>query len=181
MKILRRGGYIETEAVAGGVSVRILKAKKFPQGPQGVRRNAGGIRKTAEGRPHNCGANASDPQWNQQFAGGIDSSYIERFQEESNSQEIHNNFHNPDKQHQNPSGLENTKSQNRNNRRRARSQGYPEQRQCFKNRPDENAASYDHRQFMAEARVRLQLLRAEREEAVRRELYVGTAPEVTRR
>src|SRR5277367_1765537 len=39
MQVLRRHGYVETEAVAGGVTVRIMKAKKFPQG---VRRNAGG-------------------------------------------------------------------------------------------------------------------------------------------
>jgi hypothetical protein len=34
--------------------------------------------------------------------------------------------------------------------------------------------------FFKEARLRLQLLRAEREEAVRRELAVGSGPEVRR-
>ena len=45
---------------------------------------------------------------------------------------------------------------------------------------DFNAETHleQQRKFLAEARLRLQLLRAEREEAVRRELRVGTGPEV---
>jgi len=39
---------------------------------------------------------------------------------------------------------------------------------------------YSQRQFWIEARMRLQLLRAENEEAVRRELRVGTGPELIR-
>jgi len=47
---------------------------------------------------------------------------------------------------------------------------------------DFNAETHlaQQRKFLAEARLRLQLLRAEREEAVRRELRVGTGPEVRR-
>jgi hypothetical protein len=46
MRTLRREGYIQTEAVPGGMVIRITKAKKFVVGPRasadGVRRVAGG-------------------------------------------------------------------------------------------------------------------------------------------
>jgi hypothetical protein len=49
--------------------------------------------------------------------------------------------------------------------------------------PDFTARPHFQQQqkFLQEARLRLQLLRAEREEAVRRELAVGSGPEVDRR
>src|SRR5271154_553984 len=76
MRTLRRQGYVETEAVGDGVSVRITKAKKFQQFPQPARRNAGGGRKSAEGSPQNCGASAGELPCDQQFAGGIGSSSV---------------------------------------------------------------------------------------------------------
>jgi hypothetical protein len=187
MQTLRRHGYIETEAIAGGVCVRIMKAKKYPQGPQGVRRNAGGGREFAEGRPQNCGASRGDPQRDQQFADGIGSSSIEGFQEEAKTREIHKDFHNPANQthgrtqNQNLSCLGSDKNKRQDLHSKNRSQRRPDQRPRFEANNQNQNQPYDSRQFMAEARIRLALLRAEREEAVRRELNVGGGPEVIRR
>lgn len=57
MSTLRRHGYIHTEAVMGGLIVRITKAKKHaqarnsaePGGAEGLRRAADGLRKLAGG------------------------------------------------------------------------------------------------------------------------------------
>ena len=61
MQMLRRHGYIETEAAPAGVIVRITKAKKFPQGG---RNSAEGVRKVAEGRHaesrSECGQSSSN-------------------------------------------------------------------------------------------------------------------------
>lgn len=53
MKTLRQQGYIETDAVPGGLVIRIAKAKKFPQPG---RRFAEGARRSAGAAPQNCGA-----------------------------------------------------------------------------------------------------------------------------
>ncbi len=185
MQTLRRAGYVETDAVGDGVSVRITKAKKFskfPQFPQGGRRNAGGGREIAEGRPQNCGASASDPQQNQQFAGGISSSSVERYKEEK-PREIHRDFHspqNPTRQNHNSSCLDQTTHQNHNGYGKQASQKHSEKRQTYEANGHGPEPQISPRQFLAEARMRLQLWRMERDEEVRRELHVGTGPEVTR-
>src|ERR1700691_1523142 len=77
MRVLRRQGYIETEASPAGVIVRITKAKKFPQG---VRRSAGplhkfaeSVRKVAEGYTQNRVASHRERVSNQQVADRIGS------------------------------------------------------------------------------------------------------------
>jgi hypothetical protein len=197
MQTLRRRGYVETESSGDGVSVRITKAKKFqrfPQGPQAGRRNAEGGRESAEGHPQNCGASAGDPERYQQFADGIGSSSIERYKEQ-NPTEIHRKPHNSQEHNQNlkPQGSCLGQDKNQKNKRYAnqRNKGYYGERQDFgtathgqnthgpmTNSPDQNLSP---RQFLLQARLQLELLRAEREEAVRRELHIGTGPEVIRR
>jgi hypothetical protein len=197
MQTLRRRGYIETESSGDGVSVRITKAKKFqrfPQFPQGGRRNAEGGREIAEGRPQNRGDGAGDPERCQQFADGIGSSYVERYKEQ-NQTEIHRNSHNLQKHGQNLKPQDSCLGQDKNqkNKRYAnqRKKGYYGERQDFEpathgpsaygpstNGPGQNLSP---RQFLLQARLQLELLRAEREEAVRRELHVGTGPDVIRR
>jgi hypothetical protein len=185
MQTLRRAGYVETDAVGDGVSVRITKAKKFskfPRFPQGGRRNAEGGREIAEGRPQNCGANTGEPQQNQQFADRIGSSYVERYKEEK-PREIHRDFHrlqNPQKQDKNLSCVNQTINQKHNRYGNQQSQGHTQERQNFKANSQGPEPHISPRQFLAEARVRLQLWRMERDEEVRRELHVGTGPEVTR-
>ena len=168
MHTLRSNGYVETEAVPSGVIVRITKAKKFPQG---VRNSADPARRSADASTRRRGASARDLRQNQQPAAAIGSSSLERSKERRTAPNISEHFHRGEP--------------NRENRN---FQPDP----CFflgKNQTwptvpehDFNAEAHleQQRKFLAEARLRLQLLRAEREEAVRRELRVGTGPEVRR-
>jgi hypothetical protein len=199
MQVLRQGGYIETESSGGGISVRITKAKKFPHFPQRGRRNAEGGREIAERPPQNCVASDGNPQWDQQVPGGIGSSSIERYKEEEKPQDFHRHFHKPPNsrsksfhrcknhnsksQHlqtqrlENPSCLDHDKNQRHNNcESNQQSREHSEERHTFDTNNQSSEQYISPRQFFAEARLRLQLLRAEREEAVRRELHVGTGP-----
>jgi hypothetical protein len=169
MHTLRRQGYIETEAAPAGVIVRITKAKKFPQGG---RNPAYGLRRVAGGVTQNCVANRLNPSWNQQAVGRIGSSSVARSQERKAEADLHRDFHrdnqHPKSQKQNlnanPSGLGQTQNSDSDAT------------------PDFTAGPHLQQQnkFLLEARLRQQLIRAEREEAVRRELAVGTGPEVRR-
>jgi len=78
MHMLRRHGYIETEAVPAGVIVRITKAKKFPQAGRNC---AGPIRKSAGGAAQIRVANADNLPLNHRATGGIGSSSLERSKE----------------------------------------------------------------------------------------------------
>jgi hypothetical protein len=167
MHTLRRERYIDTEAAPAGIIVRIMKAKKFPQG---ARRNADGVRGIAGGATHIRGAKESHRMWNHQPAPGIGSSSVVRSQERSTpvntSTDFHGEVQNRKPQdgspHSTPSGLGQLQNLNQN--------------------PETDFPSGPHTQqqnrFFLEARLRQQLLRAEREEAVRRELAVGSGPEV---
>jgi hypothetical protein len=169
MRTLRRQGYIETEVAPSGIIVRITKAKKFPQAG---RKFADGVRRTAGSATHNRVANQRNPVWNQQNADRIGSSFVARSQENSNTPDIHRDFHrkgeNLDPQGENssskPSGLDQTQNPNRR----------------FDSDFPANAHLQQQNKCFLEARLRQQLLRAEREEAVRRELSVGSGPEVPR-
>ncbi|HUO34945.1 MAG TPA: hypothetical protein VMU43_08125 [Candidatus Acidoferrum sp.] len=148
MQTLRRHGYIETDAVQGGVVIRIAKAKKFPQPGRNF---AEGSRKSAGGGPQRCGANRNHREAFQQVPAPISSSFIA------------DQFINP----QNSPSVENQ----RQNQFRNQLQTEPH------NRSAHHVASQEE----FERRRHWQLLRAEREEAVRRELAVGAGPERTRR
>jgi hypothetical protein len=171
MHALRRHGYIQTEAAPTGVIVRIMKAKKLPQA---TRNSADTPRKFAGAAAQIWGANDRNPQRNHQAAARIGSSSLKGSKEKSATPDIHNNFHSKTLTPQqityetnprpNLSGLgQNPESQDGAT-------------------PDFTAAPHFQTQqkFFQEARLRLQLLRAEREEAVRRELAVGGGPEVIR-
>lgn len=153
--ILRRHGYVETEAAPGGVAVRITKAKKFLQPP---RKDAGGVRKSAEGSPQDCVAGARQSVSGLQFAGGIGSSSVVREKEREARRAIHN-------QTQNQFGLW--------ERENHPSDSHPG--------PQRNRPPYQQQTYSDEARERQRLFRIEREEAVRRELAVGAGPEVRRK
>jgi hypothetical protein len=172
MHMLRRHGYVETEAAPAGVIVRITKAKKFPQGG---RNSAYGVRKVAEGVTQSRVPTAANPNWNQRAAGGIGSSSLAGSQERTMPVDSRMNFHTENQNAQNakpetrlpnanPSGLGQTQNRNANAQQ------------------DFTAGPHFHQQtkFILEARLRQQLIRAEREEAVRRELAVGSGPEVRR-
>jgi hypothetical protein len=171
MHTLRREGYIRTEAAPAGVTVRIMKAKKFPQG---ARRNAEGVRRSADGATQYRVANGCKQQWNHQTTAGIGSSSVARSQETTKpanfSQDFHSQVQNHNLQNQisnsRPSGLGQLQNRNQNQNQQTDFPAGPHGQQQSK--------------FFLEARLRQQLLRAEREEAVRRELAVGTGPEVPR-
>jgi hypothetical protein len=176
MQTLRKHGYIETEAVPSGIRVRITKAKKFPQGGRNL---ADRLRKVAEGGPLSRVATRSQSSSDQNFTDAIGSSSVERSQGIPNpvepSKKYENQSHNQENQRRDlnpsPSGSGEMQKQRPNSHQEATPaeppMGHREQ-------------IYQQQRFLAEARVRLQLLRAEREEAVRRELAVGTNPEVER-
>jgi hypothetical protein len=125
--------------------------------------------KLAERIPQERGANDRQSFLHQRFADGICSSSVNR-SKERNSPEIHRDFHKqPSHQEdqipvQNHSGLD----QRQNQRPVAEPISHPDTR--------------PHRQqeLYLEVRLRQQLLRAERDDAVRRELAVGTGPEIQR-
>jgi len=173
MQVLRRERYVYTEAVPAGLVICILKAKKFPQG---ARKSADGVRKVAEARTQNRGATQSYPSLFESIAPEIRSSSIERSQDNQYPQDIpflHRDFHNgtvsmEDAAHlSNPNPSHVTESQNS----QPRAPGPPFRR---------DGRSQTEQGTVPDARLLRQLIRREREEAVRRELAVGTGPEVRR-
>lgn len=170
MQALRKHGYVETEAVPAGVIVRITKAKKFPQG---ARHSADTPRKNAGSSPHRRGANGVYPRWNHQTAAGIGSSSIERSQERLETPDSHRNFHT----HNHDQAEKPFKANPKPSHLSSNQPGGPNAQSDFTVIPH----FQQQQKFLQEARLRLQLLRAEREEAVRRELATGSGPEVDRR
>src|SRR6202050_620423 len=90
MQTLRRGGYIETEAVPAGIAIRITKAKKFARP---LRTSAEGVRKTAEGSTPNCGSIAGQSSSNQKVTSRIGSSSVVRIKEKQQQGDFHRDFH----------------------------------------------------------------------------------------
>src|SRR5271168_1120326 len=174
MRTLRDRGYVETEAVGGGVVIRITKAKKFQQFPQGARKAAEGVRKSAGGAPQICVADGRDRLSNLHFVAGISSSSVEREKERAT---------------ETASGLDEsqrtgTTQLQRRTQQHANQQFHNQQpaSQLFANQAQRN--EFDTRvqpaAYAPTDYTRRSLLRAERDEALRRELAVGTGPEVRR-
>jgi hypothetical protein len=164
MRTLRDRGYIETEAVGGGVVIRITKAKKFQQFRQGARKAAEGVRKSAGGAPQICVADGRDRLSNLHFVAGIGSSSVEREKERATAT---------------ASGLDESQRIGRTQLQR-RTQQHANQQ--FQNQPQR--IDFDTRvqpaAYAPTDYTRRSLLRAERDDALRRELAVGTGPEVRR-
>ncbi len=181
MQTLRRHEYVETApAQMGGLIVRITKAKKHAQAPrnfgngaadklpraaEGIRKLADGARNSAEECPQNRGANRGYNPENTQLSRPICSSSVEESIEKhqaSKQTETLNPFclgenQTPDP---NPYGAGNPFAEpGRTPRVRVQT---PQQPWLT----------------LAETRLQLEVLRAEREEAVRRELRVGRGPEI---
>ena len=112
----------------------------------------------------NCAAHASQDISQQQVTETIGSVSIERSIEKQTKSEIHKDFHSAEK--------------NRNAKPR------PTQNPAFLDQTNNNPANYwqgqSYGQLFIEAIRKRELLRAQREEEVRRELAVGTGPEVPR-
>jgi len=166
MGILRRYGYVETTAAPAGIAIRIMKAKKFPQPgrsfAEGARRFAGTI-------PQSRGVNARNYLLSQQDAAGIGSSSVEGSKEKT--ADIHRDFH---------SQAGNSKDQNLPSNPSGLSEEQSRSRKSHPTSSQQEGSFHREERGHLEARLRQQLLRAERDEAVRRELAVGTGPEVRR-
>jgi DNA-binding transcriptional regulator YhcF (GntR family) len=168
LSLLRREGYIETTVAQEGISIRITKAKKFPQG---VRKSAEGVRRIAASSTQSCGASAAQNYTYEQVADGMNSSLIVRMKER-------------EAQRENPASCGNQQQKQKENRRRnqipseypSRNQNPSGLEQNQNQNQFQNRKQDQHQYFPWELRLRQQLLRAEREEAVRRELAVGTGP-----
>ncbi|MGH9682229.1 MAG: hypothetical protein ACRD4S_01255 [Candidatus Acidiferrales bacterium] len=176
MGILRKHGYVETEAAPGGVIVRITKAKKYSQPPRGF---AGGVRRSAWGGPRNCGADRSQNVSHEGFADRIGSSSVEAEIEKTTSTPFRSVQNQMQSQKHDPKKIGRT-----NNFRQENSPHNPTEtssRDCA-HTPDVLPGNPLGKQLWADfaERRRYALLRAEREEAIRRELAVGTGPEVKR-
>jgi hypothetical protein len=170
---------IETTAAPTGVVVRITKAKKYSQT---TRRIAERLRQVAATPTPNCVA--TDPQnvQIQQFPARMVSSSIERIKDKEKQGEIHRHLHREIHKpsvflEENPSGLEEATSQasaDRDGDAILEAERY-EQLEEIRSRVGGMREHYSYN-----AREFLELVRAKRDEAVRRELRVGTGPEVRR-
>jgi hypothetical protein len=158
MKTLRAYGYIKTEATQRGVIISIMKAKKFAQPHLKFK---AGLPKSAGGAPQSCGRVGLKSISNQANAARIGSSSVAGLKDKEllaaiyteaqrQQQEQRENF--------NPFGSGKSESK----------PATPLQI-WLQNQP---------RNSYYETRARQRLLRAERDEEVRRELAVGTGPEV---
>ncbi len=160
MKTLRQHGYVETEAAPAGVIVRITKAKKFT--PTG-RNSAEGVRRFAGAQTQNSVPVEPHLVSNHRQAGRIGSSSLVESKERVR-EEIHTVFHN------------HTQRQDQN---QPQNLSLGIQSHVAAARDDGHQAAGNQRAPLS-AREQLQLLRAARDEAVRRELAVGAGPEVRR-
>jgi hypothetical protein len=168
MHTLRRHGYIEAEAAPGGLIVCITKAKKFSQPP---RKSAEGLRRDAGGGPQSCGASERKVLAKEQVADRIGSSYVAGSKERSRIE-----FHKPDyRQTYIPPRRDQPPNPNRSGLGQLQDQRFDSEP---KSQPGVQPCQQQN--FFPEVRMRQQRLRAEREEAVRRELAVGAGPEVPR-
>jgi hypothetical protein len=158
MRTLRNHGYIETDATQRGVVIRIKKAKKFAQP---TLKNAGSARNFAGRAPQfSRRAGVKSPS-NQTPPARIGSSSVARLNDKELLAQICTEVRQQlQNKHQNRSGLSESKNQPAN---------------PFQAWPHEKPQNYYY-----QSRERQRLLRAERDEEVRRELAVGTGPEVRR-
>lgn len=182
MRTLRVYGYIQTQAVPGGVVIRITKAKKFAHPPRGV---AEGARQAAGVGTRDGVAIYAEAIANHKDTDGIRSSSIERIREKTDEGDFHSNFHrlgqrpidsNSQNQIQGQTATADPSCLGKNENLKSK----PEIRDQLQPASEPNCKIQQRHNFSQESRLHSQLLRAEREEAVRRELNVGAGPELRR-
>jgi hypothetical protein len=176
MRVLRRQGYVETTAAPGGVIVRITKAKKFAQGmrnsAEALRDSAGAVRKDAVGFTQSRVANHTEHFANQQVADRIGSSSVEGIIEKEAKAE------NPNlscgKLHKTEQNQKQNRNQHKNQNANPCGSGSIQKQEPYCSQAEIAREQYI---FLREARMQWAELRKQREEEVRRELYVGTNPD----
>ena len=179
MRTLRRNGYIETRAVASGIVVQVTKAKKSTRFPQGLRKSAERLREVADGCTQSLCESPANSTSNQELAQPIDRISLERSIEKDEKQVFHRDFHSPSKNFastpQRPDKPTSFK-ENQTGKTAASSSARP---QPPRQPQPEYLPNWEQLKYLVEARR--QLMRAERDEEIRRELAVGKGPEVRRR
>jgi len=165
MRDLRRAGYIQTTTVQGGLSIRITKAKKFPQA---VRNSAEDVRRSAGSGTRNCGASTQQVVTHEHVTTGMNSSSIVRMKEIEAQRQSCGNLNEDRNKKPNPSPYD-----------KKRTSSCLEEKQNRNHERVQNQQQNQH--ILWELRLRQQLLRAERDEEVRRELAVGSWPGDPRR
>jgi len=183
MRELRRQGYIETQAELGGIINRITKAKKFlhraRNGAERVLDGTEGLRGVAGGGTRNRVADSGEIAKNQQPADRMDSSSVA--ESKAIPTEIHRDLH--------PYPEIEQKQTHTRLQDHAQLQNSKQTRSCLsedqKRSPEvpplsrEEMRAYQ-RLLFTELQLRREIARQEREDAVRRELNVGSGPEVQR-
>jgi hypothetical protein len=185
MQMLRRQKYIETEVVESGIRIRILKAKKHLQRnveANGVRGNAGGVRRVAGTVTRNCVASGGERYMGQRSTAGIGSSSVVRIKEKAES-EMCGAVEREEKTEQNKN-LQDSWSDQKLNQNQPNQDQQNQTRELqirpLDHRPShrENERPSVQQNFSWDLRERMRMIRAERDDAVRRELQVGSGPEV---
>jgi hypothetical protein len=171
MRDLRRAGYIQTTTVQGGLSIRITKAKKFPQA---VRNSAEGVRRSAGSVTRNCGASTQQVVTHEHVTDGMNSLSIVRMKEIEARRQSCGNLNETQNHSQNGNGNENPSPYDKK-----RNPSCLEEKQNRNHKRVQDQHQNQH--ILWELRLRQQLLRAERDEEVRRELAVGSWPGDPRR
>lgn len=182
MRTLRCQGYIETQAVAAGVVVRVTRAKKSTRFPQGLRKSAERLRDVADGGTQPGPVDAANHFLKHEVASGIGRSSVEGMIEKNENQVFHRDFHRPQKNfastpQSTPNPLPYEGNQSEQSGTAAAAPGSPVPRASTAQSQDRR--DWEQLKYLVEARR--QLLRAERDEETRRELAVGKGPEVRRR
>lgn len=183
MQMLRRHKYIDTAVVDSGISIRILRAKKHLQPKaeiKGVRRIAGSVRGFAEGLPQRCVGSASEKAPPQQVSARIGSSSLVRIntkQHTGNSEPVERVEKFSNQADRTTTGLileqpEHLKMPTQNDTQNP----WLDQKNERGHVASEKSGAQQN--FSWDLRERMRLIRAEREEALRRELAAGGGPEV---
>jgi hypothetical protein len=147
----------------------VTKAKKSTRFPQGGRKTAETYQEVAEWGKQARAASLANSYWNQELAGPIGSSSVERSIAEKDEKRVfHRDFHSLSKNFAptpEPSNLHSPRVENQSDNSSALPSSTPW-----------NPSGWEQLKYFVEARR--QFLRAERDEETRREVAVEKAPEV---
>jgi hypothetical protein len=192
MSTLRRYGYVQTEAAMGGLIVRITKAKKHAQArnsaeggnvdrlrraSERLRKLAGGIRNCAEGDTQGCVAGRGELSGNTQLPLRISSSSVEESVERNTSRDENQTAKDFEQQRQNldPSYSGEQQNQKPNEPSHATRNLFADPGRVPRVRVQEPRNSW---LAIAQARLQQERMRTERDDVVRRELFVGAGPQI---
>jgi hypothetical protein len=171
------------------MTIKVLKAKKHIRVVSGaacVRKVAGGVRGNAGSIPQVCVADRKQNEFAQRVTSRIGSSSVVRIKEKEGMRfqpTVEINPQENETQKTSWLGQDQPQDQRHHGHLRDESLRHPPHHPSLRpeGSPAETPWRSTQQHFSYEVRERIRLMRAEREEAVRRELAVGTGPEAGRR